>query len=254
MERLQSESTRRQVVELLRFADLGIQDLTVTDHEMDEEVRSRIARVMEAIDPKFTVDDEFFVRASQTLRFTHRTSGGENAVLDLASESDGTRTWLALLGPILAALEHGSVLLVDELDSSLHPRLSSEIIRMFHDRKFNAAGAQLIFNTHDPSLMGALLGDAPLRRDEVWLTEKDRDGVTHLYPLTEFRPRKAENLERGYLQGRYGGVPFIDRDFALAALSRRESDEIAPNQTNPDASTTSRNSTSSAEIPDSVRG
>jgi uncharacterized protein len=70
--------------------------------------------------------------------------------------------------------------------------------------------------------MGTLLGDAPLRRDEIWLTEKDRCGVTHLYPLTEFKPRKAENLERGYLQGRYGGIPFLDREHLLAGVSKPE--------------------------------
>jgi AAA15 family ATPase/GTPase len=84
---------------------------------------------------------------------------------------------------------------------------------MFHDPRTNISGAQLVFASHDPTPLGSLLGDRPpLRRDEIWITEKDRNGATRLYPLTDFSPRKSENIERGYLQGRYGGVPFIDHE------------------------------------------
>ncbi len=114
---------------------------------------------------------------------------------------------------LLYVLDHGAVLLIDELDASLHPHLSAEVVRMFHDPEINQKGAQLIFSSHDPTLLGNLLSDRPpLRRDEVWITEKDETGATHLFPLTDYKPRKSENLERGYLQGRYGGVPFLDHD------------------------------------------
>ena len=75
--------------------------------------------------------------------------------------------------------------------------------------------AQLIFTTHDTNLLGNTLGEPALRRDQVWLTEKDGEGATVLYPLTDYKPRKAENLERGYLQGRYGAIPFLG-DFLVA--------------------------------------
>jgi uncharacterized protein len=111
------------------------------------------------------------------------------------------------------------LLLIDELDSSLHPYLSEEVVRMFHDPVMNRKNSQLVFTSHDPTLMGNLLGDqAPLRRDEIWITEKDRSGATRLYALTDFRPRKSENFERGYLQGRYGGVPFIDHERARESV------------------------------------
>jgi AAA15 family ATPase/GTPase len=80
---------------------------------------------------------------------------------------------------------------------------------LFQDPTSNPNGAQLLFTTHDTNLLGTVLGDAPLRRDQVWFTEKDSGGATHLYPLTDFHPRKHENLERGYLQGRYGAIPFV---------------------------------------------
>ena len=68
-----------------------------------------------------------------------------------------------------------------------------------------------VFTTHDTNLLGNVVGEPPLRRDQIWFTEKDKAGATHLYPLTDFHPRTQENLERGYLQGRYGAVPFLGR-------------------------------------------
>ena len=90
-----------------------------------------------------------------------------------------------------------------ELEASLHPALAQQIVRQFNDPVSNARNAQLIFTTHDTNLLGTTLGEPALRRDQVWLTEKDNEYATVLYPLTDYKPRKAENLERGYLQGRY---------------------------------------------------
>jgi len=81
------------------------------------------------------------------------------------------------------------------------------VIALFSSPATNPRGAQLIATTHDTNL----LRSAHLRRDQVWLTEKDPEGATHLYPLTDFRTRKEDNLERGYLQGRYGAIPFAGR-------------------------------------------
>ncbi|MGC4885842.1 AAA family ATPase [Micromonospora sp. DT227] len=224
---VRNEQKKAAILDLLRFADLGISDLRIVSHEVDEELKSRVKSLMQALNPNAEPDEVDWSEIAQGTQLAHRIGDDDTAFLDLDDESMGTRAWLGLIGPIMRALEKGTLLLVDELDASLHPRLSSEVIRIFHDPHLNTQGAQLIFNTHDPSLMGALLGDAPLRRDEVWLTEKGKDGATRLYPLTEFRPRKSENLERGYLQGRYGAVPFVDRDLARAALVRPEGNALA---------------------------
>ena len=98
---------------------------------------------------------------------------------------------------------------IDELESSLHPLLAQSVIKLFNDPETNPRNAQLIFTTHDTNLLGTSLGGPVLRRDQIWITEKDRDGATKLYPLTDYKPRKDENLERGYLQGRYGAIPFL---------------------------------------------
>lgn len=102
------------------------------------------------------------------------------------------------------------MLLVDELEASLHPLLALKVLDLFHDVATNPKNAQLLFTTHDTNLLGTLPGGKPaLRRDQVWLTEKDDQGQTQLYPLTDFKPRKSENLERGYLQGRFGAIPVL---------------------------------------------
>lgn len=105
-------------------------------------------------------------------------------------------------------MRDGRILLVDELDASLHPLLVRQLIGMFHSRKINKNKAQLIFSTHDTSL----LDQSIFRRNQVWFTEKNSDQATNLYPLTDFSPRKNEALEEGYLVCRYGAIPFF-RDF-----------------------------------------
>jgi hypothetical protein len=139
----------------------------------------------------------------------HR-SERDDAWLPLEQESHGTQQVFALAPAALDALATGSPLLVDELERSLHPLLSLKLVEAFNDPKQNPHNAQLLFTTHDTTLLGSLLGSEPLRRDQVWLTEKDSEGATRLYPLTDFKPRKEENLERGYLQGRYGAIPFLE--------------------------------------------
>ena len=138
------------------------------------------------------------------LRFSHITERGR-AVFDLMDESSGTRALLFLSGPVLDILKNGLTMVIDELDTSLHPLLVRELVRLFHRPEVNTGGAQLIFTTHDTSLL-----DAPnlFRRDQVWFVEKDLDQASTLVALSEFSPRKNEALERGYLLGRYGGVPF----------------------------------------------
>ncbi|MFD7816186.1 ATP/GTP-binding protein [Streptomyces sp. NPDC059785] len=159
-----------------------------------------------------------------TLR--HRTSSGDEAPLDFhGEESLGTHSWFAFLGPMLYVLDKGSVLLVDELDSSLHPTLAAEVVRLFQDPQANPRDAQLIFTTHDATLLGSEVLERPLGRDQVWITAKRTSGETEVYRLTEADPGPGENLERGYLRGRYGGVPRIGAGDMARELSWREQEK-----------------------------
>lgn len=143
--------------------------------------------------------------------FSHVTEQGQ-AVFDLMDESNGTRKLLFLTGPVLDILKKGLIFVVDELDTSLHTVLVRELVRLFHRPEVNTGGAQLIFTTHDTSL---LVEPDLFRRDQVWFVDNDRDQASTLVALSEFSPRKNEAIERGYLQGRYGALPFLDHSLGL---------------------------------------
>jgi uncharacterized protein len=137
-------------------------------------------------------------------QFEHKSSKGQ-ATFEIMDESRGSQRFFAYAGPLFEILEKGHTLIVDELDVSLHALLVREIIQMFHDPVRSAAGAQLIFSTHDTSLLQSGI----LRRDQVWLVEKDADQSSSLVPLSDFAVRKDAALEKNYLAGRYGGIPIL---------------------------------------------
>ncbi|GAA2724034.1 ATP-binding protein [Actinocorallia aurantiaca] len=186
---------REQALALLRLADLGIEDVMVDVQEVASLDSSEVHR-------------------RRRVRLVHKTDQ-ESAAFDFNSESEGTRTWFQLIGPVLTALRQGSLVLFDELDASLHPTLSAELLRLFHSPVINPRGAQLVFTSHDTSLLNHL------NRDEVWLTEKRPDGSTRLGALADFageRVRKSQNLENAYLHGRFGALPQVDQTEFLRAL------------------------------------
>jgi hypothetical protein len=220
---LENESVGPWIRQLLRLADLGIVDARVTENDVNKELESWLRDFLERMPGqpagRGTVDQALDA-IRRSVELDHEAeSGGGRIPISFDLESRGTRNWFSLVGAIVFALQTGGVLIIDELDASLHPHLSEEIVRMFHDSKVNREGAQLIFSSHDPTLLGTPSEEPPLRRDEIWITEKDRSGATRLYALTDFKPRKSENLERGYLQGRYGGVPFVDHERAREPVS-----------------------------------
>jgi len=134
-------------------------------------------------------------------------SGKETKVpFQLGEESEGTRRIFILMGLWLDALENGRVLIVDELDVKLHILLNAFLVRLFHDTTQNRNCAQLIFATHNTNLLDQDL----FRRDQIWFTERNPNtGSSDLFSIVEFSPRKDKDLQKGYLAGRYGALPFI---------------------------------------------
>ena len=127
-------------------------------------------------------------------------------ILQLGQESLGTQRFFSRIGLWMDAMNSGAVLVVDEIEASMHPLLTRHLIEMIQDQTINQNHAQLVFTTHDTGLLDLKL----LRRDQIWFAEKDEKSMqTDIYALTEFSPRKEENIAKGYLQGRYGAIPFI---------------------------------------------
>lgn len=194
---LTTEEGRAAIRDFLAAADISISDVQAVPRRG---VRQHfVFHAGGGMAPGSSEEREMFVPV-----FQHVTPKG-SATFEFHEESDGTQRLYGLAAPVIDVLKRGRILVVDELDSSLHPLLVRRLISMFHDPSMNKAGAQLIFSTHDTSLLDHTL----FRRDQIWFTEKDSDQATRIYPLTDFSPRKHEAWERGYLTGRYGAVPFF---------------------------------------------
>ena len=192
------------VVGFLNAADLGISDLRVIAETFSAEM---LPEEMSSLIKEDILKDLGGTHIKRA-RISHKLANSPPVELDLEEESDGTQKILALAGPWLDALEKGKVVVIDELHENLHPALVRFLVEQFHDPKLNTKGAQLIFSTHDTSV----LNQEVFRRDQVWFCERDRNLATSLFPLTDFRPRKGrENLELAYLEGRYGAVPYIPK-------------------------------------------
>ncbi|WP_373512940.1 ATP/GTP-binding protein [Persicitalea sp.] len=145
-------------------------------------------------------------------------------------ESEGTQKLFNLIGIVLTTLDEGGIFIADELDAKLHPLLTQRIVQMFNSPATNPKNAQIIFATHDTNLLSAGL----FRRDQIWFTEKDHKGTTQLYALTDYKPsgktvRNDEQLEKNYIAGKYGGIPFLGDFDALfetkSAVSEASVDE-----------------------------
>jgi AAA15 family ATPase/GTPase len=202
-------SDQTRLSKILKHADLGIIGLNFETVPNDERTTLMLEAIAEKINELFPPKKGGipFKPPKETVKvfLSHSADDGSAIRFDNANESAGTLAFLSLLIPALEAIDSGGVLCVDELEESLHPLLALEIVRLFNNAELNTKGAQLIFNTHDVNLLDSGL----LRRDQVWFTEKAEGGDSHLYALTDFHPRVNENLKRGYLQGRYGAVPYL---------------------------------------------
>jgi hypothetical protein len=208
---LDDGARRGQVLALLRAADLGITG--AKKYQLDPVMTERLQRAVRILagqegEPDSTDEGPAFDQLG--VRLTHRGAVGE-VELDAEDESLGTLVWFGLVGPVIDALADGTVLLADELDASLHPAMVAELIRLFQDPKSNPRRAQLVFNSHDATILGDSTDARLLGRDQIWFTEKRADGSTRLYPLSDLDPRKEEAIGRRYLAGRYGATPILSR-------------------------------------------
>jgi hypothetical protein len=206
--------------ELIRQADVGIEDLIREDIDQDQ-FSERLSTDRKDL-PQAVRDVIVHLGASvvKTVhqRFDSRKRAAGKVEFDLATEeSAGTQQFFALAGPFLHTLGQGSVLVVDELDARLHPLLTRQLVGLFNSSA-NRKNAQLIFATHDQGL----LDHRQIRRDQVWFVEKDSMGASNLFCLDEIRGvRKDANFEKEYLLGQFGGVPHIG-DFQKAIVHAKK--------------------------------
>jgi len=193
------QKTKKRVLTLLHAADIAVSDLTVDLAQVDpDELKNQLPP---AVHQQLR---QTGARLDVTsVSFLHSPKAGAPASVDLDEESDGTQRYFSLAAPWLEVLDNDDVLVVDELDRSLHPRLVRALVEQFNREPNGGSGtAQLVATVHEPTLLDYL------DRGQVWLAEKDRQTeAASLTPLSDYAPRKGEALMRGYLRGRYGAVP-----------------------------------------------
>lgn len=199
----ETENGKKKVLDFLNAADLSIADIDIEKKafsfdelpdDMPVEFKEYLRKELEGEElPK--------------VKFLHKNiETGENVSLSVNEESGGTKNLFSFAGPWLDVIGSDKVLFVDEIDSSLHPLIVHQLVRLLHRSN---SKAQLIFTTHDTTILSHNI----MRRDQIWFIEKDAANASKLYPLSDFKVRKKESLESGYLQGRYGAIPFIEEFF-----------------------------------------
>ncbi|UOQ80996.1 AAA family ATPase [Hymenobacter sp. 5414T-23] len=222
MRQLSKPAAKQAMLALLKRANLEIEDALAEAPNL-ENVKFPAEMPKEARD--------LMLAQLTDARTTHRRYDANQlpdgtATFSLRNdESAGTQKFFAFTGPLLDVLASGAVLMVDELDSRLHPSLVCKIVRLFNSDKTNPNNAQLLFNTHDTNLLSA----GEFRRDQIWFTEKDHYGAATLYSLADFKTnkvRKGDNFERNYIEGRYGAVPYLG-DFTALPTAMPLADENA---------------------------
>jgi uncharacterized protein len=169
---------KNQIVDFLKKFDTGLLDIELNPDMGDSEIK---------------------------IYAIHQTEKGSSVRWSFEEESLGTQTLFSCIGFILISLKLGGIVLMDELGANLHPKITSYIIQLFQNPKTNPKGAQLIFTSHDNTLQRNQL----LRRDEIWFTEKKPDQSTDLYSLADFKVRNDLAIDKAYLDGRFGAVPFL---------------------------------------------
>lgn len=203
---LEDETFKQKVSDMIKKADFGIEGIDAeklkTDFEFPEGIPENLKALLKdgtqvySIHKVKTSTDEYKLK-----RFNL-----------MSHESEGTRKYYGLAGPILDTLEEGGTLIVDELDAKLHPLMTRYIVLMFNSKEHNPNNAQLIFATHDTQFLNQRF----FRRDQIWFVEKNVDKASEIYALSDYRDeegntvRKNQSIEMNYLQGKYGGIPFID--------------------------------------------
>jgi uncharacterized protein len=200
----EEEEKKTEILKFMNLADLSIRDISLQKKEFSmEDLPDEMPQYI-----KEEIAKDLKGKKLTRLLFMHPSSdNGEDVGLDFDEESAGTRKLFELAGPWLDVLSEGRVSFVDELDTSLHPHLLRFLLKLLHNPETNRHNAQLVFATHDTTILDQSL----MRRDQVWFVEKDMENATRLYPLSDYKPRKGEAMQKGYLYGRYGALPLIQR-------------------------------------------
>ena len=210
MKKMEDENFKNKIVQLVKTADIDIDDISIEEDDVPLDVIEKLP--MPDNLKKEILNDGGLKSIEINTKHKKYDSDGNvigEVIFELdKEESKGTRKFFAMSAPIIDTLQNGKILIIDELDANLHPILTQHLIQLFHDKNINSKNAQLIFATHDTNLLKPHI----FRRDQIWLTEKDKYSSTDLYSLAQFKGVRAkEDFEKQYIQGKYGAIPYLGK-------------------------------------------
>jgi AAA15 family ATPase/GTPase len=210
---LENKQTRNLLIDFYKKLDLGFEDIAIFKQQFDPKdlpadiSENVLKQIVTDLEGAFKIDIKTIHK-----RFDEKNNQDGIVEFDMRSqESSGTNKLFNISGPVFDVLNDGGVLVIDELDASLHPLLTLAVTKLFHSKESNRNSAQLIFATHDTNL----LNYGNYRRDQVFFVEKDNFGASSMYSLVDYKEegktiRKDRSFEKDYIEGRYGAIPIID--------------------------------------------
>jgi AAA15 family ATPase/GTPase len=204
--RLKEYGTIEQVNNFLKNSGTGIQGIELKIKERDGDELKILDKFQEIFkDTLGDISKDLDFKNSDAIELAHKDQSGVLIPFDLEDESLGTKAMIALLAPVFKVLNIGGIFVVDEIESSLHVLLTIQVVKLFSHKETNPKGAQLIFTTHETNILCSNI----LRRDQIWFSEKNFEGETIIAPLTDYELRATDNFQKGYLEGRFGAIPFL---------------------------------------------
>lgn len=210
MKKMEDSIFRNEILKLVKTADIGIEDISVEEEEVHLDMIEKMGLPID-LKEKILKDGGLKSVSINTYhkKFDENNNEIGNEIFELnKEESYGTQKFFKMSAPILNTLEKGKILIIDELDASLHPMLTKHLIKLFSNKEINTKNAQLIFATHDINLLKSRI----FKRDQIWFTEKDKYGSTTLYSILEIKGvRATDDFEKQYIQGKYGAVPYLEK-------------------------------------------
>lgn len=209
LEQMKKDDFKSEIIKMVSVADLGVNDVLIEENEVSLDEMEKL-KLPEEILSKIRAKKSPLIKVD--IKTVHNKYDENNKFIgiekfDLSSdESEGTIKYFSISAPFLDTLKKGKILIIDELDCSLHPMLTISLISMFSNPEINTKNAQLIFATHDTNLLNQKL----FHKSQIWFTEKDVYGATHLHSLAEYKNvRPTDNIEKNYIQGKYGAIPYL---------------------------------------------
>jgi len=212
VENIKKDKTLEQISNFLKKIGAGIDAIQLKKRQLEGDKLILSNKIHEFVNDAFLrdrfgsiVDEIEPIVEEDVMEILHKDQFGRLVSFDIDEESLGTKAMIALLTPAFKALNQGGIFIVDEIESSLHALLTLQIIKLFNHKATNPNGAQLLFTTHETHILCSNL----LRRDQIWFSEKNLSGETVIAPLTDYQLRSTDNIQKGYLEGRFGAIPFL---------------------------------------------